>query len=82
MELSSFDEANFVFDKPKNMTYDECSPASCFVGRDVSGQDLVITCWKLTKEEVDEIINTGRIWCYHYGTNLQPHALSGKNPFL
>lgn len=81
MNPSSFDESNIYFDKPEGMTYDECGALSVFQGKDVSGMDIVISCWKPTKEELDEINCTGRVWCYHFGTGLQPHALSGHNPF-
>jgi hypothetical protein len=81
MELTSFDEANTTFDKPSDMTYDECQVASVFKGRDEDGYPVVITCWKVTAEELEEIQRTGRVWCTHAGHGLQPHSLSGKSPF-
>jgi len=81
MEPTSFDESNIYFDKPADMAYEQCNPLSVFAGTDTEGNPIIISCWKATKEELEEINKTGRIWCYHYGTGLQPHALSGHNPF-
>jgi hypothetical protein len=81
MIATSFDESNFYFDKPDDMTYDECSALSVFVGKDISNNGIVLSCWKPTEEELKEINKTGRVWCFHFGSGLQPHALSGHNPF-
>lgn len=81
MNPTSFEESNTYYDKPESMSYEECQALSVFRGKDVSGADIVISCWKPTKEELEEINRTGRVWCYHFGTLLQPHALSGHNPF-
>lgn len=81
MYPTSFDESNIVFDKPEGMSYEECEALSAFVGHTIDGQDVVISCWKPTPEELYEINKTGRIWCYHFGTQLQPHCLQGHNPF-
>lgn len=81
MIATAFEESNFYFDKPADMTYDECEVLSVFAGATADRQPIVISCWKATKEELEEINKTGRVWCFHYGTGLQPHALSGTNPF-
>lgn len=38
----------------------------------------VVSCWKLTTEEVNELLRTGRIWVY--GT-MPPLALTTKHPW-
>jgi len=81
MQPTSFDDSNHVFDKPPNMSYEECEALSVFVGPDQTGQTVVISCWKPTKEELEEINKTGRVWCWHFGDMLQPHVLDGHNPF-
>lgn len=81
MVPTSFDQANIVYDKPEGMTREECDALSCWKGQDTDGQPLVISCWKPTKEELEEINRTGRIWVFHFGHYLQPHAVSGQNPF-
>ncbi len=77
----SFTEANQVYDKPESMSYDECEALNTFIGLSADGVPVIISCWKPTREELDEINKTGRIWCFHYGTILPPHALAGNNPF-
>ena len=77
----SFTEANQIYDKPESMSYDECEALNTFIGLSADGVPVIISCWKPTREELNEINKTGRIWCFHYGTILPPHALAGNNPF-
>lgn len=81
MYPTSFEQANKIFDKPLDMTRDECTPLNTHVSLDVNGGVMIISCWKPTHDEIAEICRTGRVWCYHWGAGLQPHALSGHNPF-
>lgn len=77
----SFEESNHVFAKPANMTHDECEPLSvCFTQFD-DGNPVIISCWKITAEEIEEFQRTGRIWLYIYGAGMPPVALSANNPF-
>lgn len=78
---TDFDESNIVFDKPPDMTRDECDPINVASAVDSEGNPILVTCWKPTAEELEEINRTGRIWCLHWGTQLQPHSLAGTNPF-
>ena len=82
MIATSFPESNKVIDKPSDMTRDECDALSVFIGQDSNGFDVIISCWKPTKEELKEFNKTGRLWVYHYGTILQPHSASCHNPFI
>lgn len=82
MFATDFPESNHIIDKPPNMTRDECEPLNVFIGKDTANNNIIISCWKPTKEELEEINSTGRIWCYHFGQSLQPHSLSGENPFI
>ena len=40
-------------------------------------------CFELNKEEIDEIIRTGKIWHTQmlFGANFQPIIMSTQNPF-
>lgn len=78
---TDFPESNHVFDKPPDATRDECEPLNVFAGELTGGVPGSVSCWKVTKEELEEINRTGRVWAYHWGSGLQPHALSGHNPF-
>lgn len=80
-ESSSFEQSNFVFDKPVDWTYDQCIALSVFKGFNGFNQPVVISCWKLTKEELEEVNKTGRIWLYIYGEGMPPVSIEGFNPF-
>lgn len=81
MILSSFDEANVVLDKPEDMTYDQCEAASVLRTNDSSGTPVVISCWKLTAEELAEIQRTGRVWLGVCGHTMPPAYITGIKPF-
>lgn len=50
-------------------------------GPDESGRPIVLSCWKLTQEEMDEVKKTGRIWLWLWGQTMQPAAIGGKHPW-
>lgn len=77
----SFAESNLVLGKPPEMTHDECEPLSvCFTQSD-DGHPLLISCWKITSEEIEEFQRTGRIWLYIFGAGMPPVALTANSPF-
>lgn len=81
MVPTSFDESDGILDKPSNMTYEQCDPICVkhIVFQD--GFPGVITCWKLTKEEVDELISTGRLWITIMGNVIPPISPTVEKPF-
>jgi hypothetical protein len=83
MEATSFDESNHVLGAPKGMTAEECSPLSVFMHttRPDRQTEIVISCWKLTTEELDEINRTGRVWLFVWGQTMPPVLLQTKSPF-
>ena len=81
---TSFDEANNIIDKPPDMSRDECGPLNVWSGQLDDGEfasQVHISCWKMSAEELAEVNRTGRIWIWHYGNYLQPHAATGTSPF-
>jgi hypothetical protein len=78
---TSFDESNIVYSKPENMSVNECEALSAFNGYAKGGGPVTITCWKLTKEEVDTLLKTGRVWSIVAGHNLMPQHLQINTPF-
>lgn len=40
----------------------------------------VVTCWKLTKEELEEVNRTGRVWVTVIGRSMQPLSVDGFKP--
>jgi hypothetical protein len=76
-----FPQANQVFKKPDNMTDEECYELHTFHGL-VDGPNLgTISCWQLSKEDIEEIQRTGVIWLRVLGARLPPMAVFTENPF-
>ena len=75
-EATSFGESNCVLDKPGDMSYDECQALSVLRAKTDGG-----ACWKFTKEELDEINKTGRVWLMVYGLTMPPACVCGLKPF-
>lgn len=78
---ASFPESNIALSRPKDMTDEQCSPLCVFKGEDVEGTPVIISLWKLTKEELEEINKTGRVWLCIYGRGMPPVALGTSDPF-
>ncbi len=79
MEAASFDEVNVILDKPPSMSADECDPLG--VCRTMWGDmPVVISCFKPTKDELEEINRTGRVWLTVVGVTMAPVILTGHKP--
>lgn len=81
MISASFDESNHVLGRPVDMTDDECDPLSVAIVQFADGIPGVVSCWKLTQDEVDEFTRTGRIWLTVLGATMPPVSVSAINPF-
>lgn len=81
MVPASFDESNAVLGKPEGMTDEQCPPLSVLRVMSSDSIPLVISCWKLTKEEVEELLKTGRLWLIIYGMTMPPVALTVNKPW-
>lgn len=78
---TAFDEENMVLNKPNAMTANQCEALSVYRGQYVDGTPVVISCWKMTAEEMEEVKRTGRIWLTVMGATMPPAHLSGVHPF-
>ena len=45
------------------------------------GIPVTCSCWKLTKEEIFEIVNTGIVWLHVWGAKHPPVLVMGHSPF-
>jgi hypothetical protein len=82
MIASSFDESNMVMDTPKGVDPDFIIPLSvCFSVSMEWNAPVTLTCWKVTKEELENIQKTGRIWIAILGHGMMPIYPTGMNPF-
>lgn len=73
---TSFDESDAVLSKPNDMI--DCEPLSIMRGDMEGVGPVVISCWKITREELDEFNRTGRIWVCIPGVTQPPIALSAR----
>lgn len=73
----SFDESNAVLDKPANMTYEQCEALSICRATLPDGTPVVVSCCKVTDEELAEIVETRRVWVMHIGVTIPPILVTG-----
>lgn len=81
MEPTDFKESNCVLDKPLSMTRDECEALNVFKGASANGVPVNISCWKFTKEDMEEIAKTGRLWITVFGKDMPPICPHTEHPF-
>lgn len=84
---TSFEGSNFVFTKPKDMTDEQCVDLPVWRGMvpvDDAGTlfPAIISCWRFSKEDLEEIQKTGCIWLSITGTAMPPVSLFTENPFV
>ncbi len=77
---SAFDEDNAILDAPPGLV-DLCQSLSVYIGGTRDGMPVVISCWKPSVEELEEIKRTGRIWLTIMGHMMPPVHLSSEKPF-
>lgn len=82
MAPTGFAESNHTLNRPSDMTEEQCTPLSVWVGDGSEGFPWCISCWKMTKEEVEEFQRTGRIWLLVAGRTMPPAALTATKPFV
>lgn len=78
----TFPEQNFTFHKPNDMTDEQCSSLSVFKGHDTENIPCIVSCWQFSKEDLEEIQKTGRIWLSITGHTMPPVSLFTENPFV
>ena len=83
---STFEQSNFVYTKPKGWEDEQCMDLPVWKGEapiDEAGttQPCIISCWKLSKEDLEEINKTGQIWLSITGHGMPPVSLFTENPF-
>lgn len=77
-----FKEQNKIFHKPADMTDEECQSLNVWQGKDQAGFPNIISCWKLTEEELKTVNETGVVWLTIVGNGMPPVSVSGIYPFV
>lgn len=73
-----FDQMTVVLGKPQGWRDEDCLPLPVY-------RDGVrcISCWKLSKEDLEQIEKTGEIWLTILaGESQPPVCLQTENPFI
>lgn len=70
-----FKESNVIFNRPLDCSEDECGTLEAY-----SDGTRCISCWCLSKEEINHLLETRRIWLYIMG-GQPPVSLTVYNPF-
>ncbi len=78
---TQFDQANFTFTKPEGWTDEQCMSLPVFKGTDTEGTPCIISCWRLSKEDLEDIQRTGVVWLNIIGHGMPPVSVFTENPF-
>lgn len=79
---TTFEGFNFVYTKPKDWTDEQCGDLPVFKGQTRDGFPCIISCWKLSKEDLKEIQKTRSIYLNIIGQGMPPVLLFTENPFV
>ena len=77
-----FKEANFTFNKPSDMTDEQCSSLRVFKGQYSDGMPCIISKWQPNKEDIEAINNGEGIYLSITGHGMPPVSIFTENPFM
>lgn len=80
MQACSFSEENTVLDPPKGVKQSDCESISVWTGYNTQGVPVTVSCWKVTKEELEQIQSTGRVWLVVMGHTMPPVYMTTEKP--
>jgi hypothetical protein len=80
----TFPEQNNEFKKPSDLTDDQCASLPVWQGAiqfpDGLKLPAIVSCWRLSEEELEEIKRTGVVWLSVIGTGTPPVCVFAENP--
>lgn len=77
----TFEEQNLIFVKPGDMTEEQCGSLPVWAGKDADGVPVIISCWQPSREDLQELMETGRLWLVVTGSVQPPVRITTENPF-
>lgn len=82
----NFPQSNKVYAKPEGWTDEECSDLNVWQGdAPIEGTNrtvpAIISCWRLSHEDLQEIQRTGIVWLSITGTAMPPVSVFTECPF-
>jgi hypothetical protein len=94
MLACDFPQRNAVLGKPRDLTDEQCYGLPCHRYIDSNGRGQIISCWRPSREDLQEFTRTGQIWVTTMGfkavaalplsaenITLTPFCLMAENPF-
>lgn len=80
MNPINFEQVNEIMGPPEGMTEEECSdlPVAHVQAQE---QEVFISCWEMSEEELQILIQTRKIWVWQFGDHVQPISISAQFPF-
>lgn len=83
---TNFEQSNKCYTKPEGWTDEQCMDLNTWEGNVIiddigSTAPAIISCWKLSYEDLQEIQKTGVIWLAITGSGMPPVSLFTENPF-
>jgi hypothetical protein len=79
---TSFPEQNFAFNRPTDMTDEECSSLPVWRGEDANGLPVIISKWMPSEEDIEAINRGESIYLQIVGNGMPPVCLFTENPFI
>lgn len=81
MQGVDFPQANFTFGKPSSATDEQCGSLRVYKGVDRSlDWPVVVSCWQLSPEELEQVQQTGKIYIRMYTEIIPPIGVDTVNP--
>lgn len=81
MDPIMFPQANGQFVKPASMTDEQCGTLKVCKTAYESGDPVIISCWQLSPEELEEVNRTGVVWLHVMGFSMPPVSVEGLSSF-
>lgn len=82
MIATAFNEDNIVLHPPEGVSSDEVQALSAFRGINSKGVPVIVSCWKVTDEELQSIIEHRKVWLVIAGNTMPPASVEGISPFI
>ena len=81
VEAVRFEGCNVIMKKPEGMTDKECGDLPVYRGEcDSPMGQVMVSCWKLTEDDFDQLITTGCVYLWVYGNMHPPVSITTFPP--
>lgn len=78
MKPINFPESNFVFERPDDMSEEQCGSLPVHKGRDKDGFPTIISCWELSPDDMEMVKSTDKVWIYVTSHSMPPEYVALK----